>query len=81
MLNKATVSSVNCKYFEKAVLPLGRELEQLLISGKSFNKYCYVCGLGFIGKGRQKYCSEKCRIVGTRKQEMFKKRNQRKNKG
>jgi predicted nucleic acid-binding Zn ribbon protein len=67
-----------CKYFRNAVLPLNPDLEMALLGRSRGNmKPCAVCGAFFIPKGRKAYCSDGCRIIGTRSMERHKKRNQR----
>ncbi len=72
-----------CKYFRNAVLPMNPALEAALTSDvrPALDKVCAVCGNPFDPVGRQVYCSEACRIMGTREKERQKKRNQRRNKG
>jgi len=81
MLDKWWTGSY-CKYFRNAVLPFNPALEVALTgSGSAGNmKPCAVCGKPFIPAGRQAYCSDSCRVQGTREKEREKKRNQRKNK-
>lgn len=68
--------SVNCKYFQAAVLPLDRELEAELLP-RTDDKRCTVCGARFHSKSsRAKYCRSCARKVKA-KQDRISKRKQR----
>ena len=80
MINKCTINSEICKYFKNAILRIDKELEWLLLA-KNYNlKACTICGNKLQVRGRQKYCCENCRLVGSRNMEKLKKRRQRENK-
>lgn len=81
MLLKGTVNSGICSYFEKAVLPLNKELEVILKDLPSNLKTCAICRKKFPVNGRQKYCSEPCKVLGTKEAEKQKKRRQRQKEG
>ena len=68
--------SVNCKYFQAAVLPSDSELEAELLPSTS-DKRCTVCGARFRSKSsRAKYCRSCARKVKA-KQDRISKRKQR----
>ena len=82
MLSKQLADRKLCKYFENAVLPLNSELERVLVYCALRNtKPCAVCSRKFTLKGRQIYCSPKCKKKGMRIKERDKKRKQRLDKG
>lgn len=82
MLCKRLADNKLCKYFANAVLPLNPGLERAFI-GRIVNqtKPCAVCNHKFVPKGRQAYCSPKCRKEGMKIKEREKKRKQRQNRG
>lgn len=57
-----------CRYFQESVLPLDPVLEAALLgqSGGPAYKVCPVCGGAYLPVTSQAYCSEACRIKGSR---------------
>lgn len=72
-------SSLSCRWFRDAVLPIDKELHAEIM-GQTALKKCSVCGQPFRAvSNRAKYC-ERCRKSERRKHEDERVRNTRKNK-
>ena len=78
MLNKAYCGNSMCRYFRESILPNDPELETVLTGVAA--KRCKHCGKPFPAKGRQMYCSVKCRDAAQRKQTAERVRKHRRNK-
>ena len=69
-------SSLICKYFRAAVLPLDRELEAAVLHRKE-SKQCCECGAVFLpGSNRAKYCPD-CAVEIHRRQKAESERRRR----
>ena len=73
-------SSLICKYFRAAVLPLDREMEAALLHRKE-SKRCCECGAMFLpGSNRAKYCPN-CAVKIHRRQKAESERRRRAERG
>ena len=73
-------SSLICKYFRAAVLPLARELETAVLHRKE-SKRCCECGAMFLpGSNRAKYCPD-CAVEIHRRQKAESERRRRAERG
>lgn len=80
MLNREE-GKVCCKYFRSAVLPLDPILEAGLAGNEAEAvKRCAMCCKAFIPKSnRGEYCSDGCRVIGTRRKNRIRKQRERGN--
>ena len=72
-----------CRYFQRAVLPLDPVLEAALMGQRDglIYKVCPICGGAYFPVTSQAYCSEACRIKGSREVNRQRQRRYRNKKG
>lgn len=67
-----------CSRFTQAIVPAHKDISDYLYNNKSnqgSTRKCAVCGKTFIGIGRQKYCSDRCKKKAHYRQQSDYRRN------